>query len=106
MTQNRMQDGQLVRCCDCPLGPAGARSAVSFGWSVGANLDPGATIYRSFDGGAFVAYVRPAGCSSWGNGWVPCTHLVGPPLQDGRGGGRIVFLVGTLDDLRPHLKVP
>jgi hypothetical protein len=100
MTQNRLQDGRLARCCDRPLGDTPA----SFGWTAGPDLELGAVVYRSYDGGAFLAYVGPPGCASWGNGWVPCTHLFQPPQDVHVGTGRIVFHVGTLEELRSYLK--
>jgi len=47
---------------------------------------------------------EPARLREVPNGWVPCTHLTGAARQVENGGGRIVFLIGTLDDLRPYLQ--
>jgi len=103
MTQHRLDGAELVRCCDQPLDGG---TFASFGWTLGQALDPGAAIYRSYDGSSFMGFVGPRGCTIWGNGWVPCTHLTGPTRQVEDGGGRIVFLIGTLDELRPHLLWP
>jgi hypothetical protein len=99
LTQNRLDAaGRCVRSCDLPIS---ADSPVSLGWSVGEDLRPGAVVYRSFDGPAWMAFVGPAGVTGSGNGWPPCTHLRGPGriVKDGAtGGGRIVFGMGPLEE--------
>jgi hypothetical protein len=98
LTQNRLDDGRCVRSCDLPVS---AESQVSLGWSVGDDLRPGAVVYRSFEGPAWMAFVGPAGVSGSGNGWPPCTHLRGPGrvVPDGEtGGGRVVFGMGPIED--------
>ena len=97
LTQNRIDTaGRCVRCRDLPVS---AESQASLGWSVGDDLRPGAVVYRSFDGPAWMAFVGPPGVSGSGNGWPPCTHLRGPGriVADGAtGGGRVVFGMGPL----------
>ncbi|HEY3322685.1 MAG TPA: SUMF1/EgtB/PvdO family nonheme iron enzyme [Planctomycetota bacterium] len=100
MTQHRLDGDKLIRCCDQPLNPD---TAAAFGWSLGETAD-GAAIYRSYDGSSYMAFVGAKGSTIWGNGWVPCTHLIGPTRQVERGGGKIVFLVGTLGELRAQLR--
>ena len=90
MTQNKLVDGKLVRCCDLPVS---ATWPGSFGWTVGSS-ELGAAIYKSYDGSAWVLLVREPGSSAGGNGWVPCTHLGGGKLNS----AKIIFHVGSLDD--------
>jgi formylglycine-generating enzyme required for sulfatase activity len=104
MTQHKLAGGALARCCDLPLSRT---SAASLGWSVGEDLDPGAVVYRSYDGSAYLLFVGPAGCSGGGNGWVPCTHLGGKKrITKDSGGGRIVFHIGTLETVRKYTAYP
>jgi len=103
VTQNRLTDGKLVRCLDLPVGKM---YTGMFAWGVGDNLDPGAAIYRSYDGSAFLIFAGAPGCSASGNGWVPCTHLGGNVRMAESGGGRIAFIVGSLEDARQYMTYP
>ena len=102
LTQNRVEGDRLVRACDMALSP---EIAASFGWNVGEELSRGAVVMRSYDGSAFVVIVGAEGCASWGNGWPHCTHLRGDAMavEDGEGEMRMIFAVGTLEELLKRL---
>ena len=91
MTQHRLDAGKLTRVCDLPI----ARDATrAFAWSLGAGPAQ-AALYRSFDGSAWLVFSGDEGITAGGNGWVPCTHVRSGVADS----GKIIFVVGTLDDV-------
>ena len=101
VTQNRLAGGHLVPTCIEPLNTGWP---VSFGWSLGNDIEDGAAIYRAYKGPAWLMFVGPQGVGAGGNGWVPCTHLRWPkPMRGREGGGRIVFWIGSLESAKQHL---
>jgi formylglycine-generating enzyme required for sulfatase activity len=102
MTQNRFTGDRLLPTC---IEPLACEWPVSFGWSLGGNIQDGAAVYKAHQGPAYVMFAGPEGVGAGGNGWVPCTHLRWPKaLRSESGGGRIVFWIGALDGARKHLK--
>jgi formylglycine-generating enzyme required for sulfatase activity len=115
LTQNRLDGNTLVRSCDLPVNPL---FPASFGWTLHGldvpntsrhksfqGLNPGAAIFKAYQGSAYLMIVGPPGVSAGGNGWVPCTHLGGPKrLVEKSGGGRIVFWLGDFDGAKKYLK--
>jgi len=70
-------------------------------------------ILRSYDGTAYMARVARPPCRPGGNSSIPCMHMgewAGelpkvPQKVDGEG-GKIVFLIGSLDELKRELQYP
>jgi formylglycine-generating enzyme required for sulfatase activity len=111
MTQGVVRDGAFLRVAD--MAPPARVTTNRFGraaawppfrWEV-TDADPPVNhaILRSYDGSAFVARVGADACHVWGNSSIPCTHLV--PIRPPRThAGRVIFLVGPLEDLLPALE--
>ena len=96
LTQHRVAGVALVGAGELPIAPG---NAASLGWTVGADLRPGAVVMRSFAGSAYVLYEGYEGCESWGNGWPHCTHLRGPMMvTEGPAEVRLHFVIGSLAD--------
>ncbi len=113
-TQNRLEGDTLVRSLDLSVNTLWPPSLQ---WSIlGSSksgdrtsklvtgLDPGAVIFKAYQGPAYLIFVGVPGVESGGNGWPPCTHLGGPIQIAEKGGGRIMFWVGPLDGAKKYLK--
>ncbi|HUW30079.1 MAG TPA: SUMF1/EgtB/PvdO family nonheme iron enzyme [Planctomycetota bacterium] len=96
MTQCRLDAGTLTRVCDLPISRDATRA---YAWSLGA-APAQAALYRSFDGSAWLVFPGDENVTAGGNGWVPCTHVRSGVTNS----GRIIFLVGTLDDVRAAIE--
>lgn len=106
MLQGVVHDGQFRFVHQMPC-----TATNPFAWSA-AELDADncAGILRSYDGTAYVARVQHPPCRVGGNSSIPCMHLGNwneeitptPKKVDGEG-GKIVFLVGSLDELKREL---
>ena len=70
-------------------------------------LDPNnnSVFLRSYDGTAYVARVNRPPCTVSSNSSIPCLHLFGPHGVDEEG-GKIVFLVGSFEELNQELVYP
>ena len=110
MTQGIVHEGKLLRVADMPVGDRPGwkgdmlvEHRTPFYWAVDAAAPPANhAVLRSYDGAAFVARVGSVPCRVWGNGSIPCTHLMPvrrPPVQD----GRVIFFIGPLAELAPEL---
>ena len=110
MAQGVVREGKLLRVADMPAGPPShtngavrGEDRAPFLWKVDKTAPAGNhAVLRSYDGTAFVARVGPCPCSVWGNGSIPCTHvmpLATPPAQT----GRVIFFIGPLRDLAKEL---
>jgi hypothetical protein len=102
-----MRDGQFRMVHQMPC-----TATNPFAWSAAElELDNCAGILRSYDGTAYVARVQRPPCRVGGNSSIPCMHLGNwneeitptPKKVDGEG-GKIVFLVGSLDELKRELQ--
>jgi len=96
MTQGIILDGVFNRVADLP---ASGGWGGPFFWSVNSSLPPvNHAVLRSYDGTAFVARVAPTPCRAWGNGSIPCLHMVGVGGNHANE-GRVVFFIGTSEAL-------
>jgi formylglycine-generating enzyme required for sulfatase activity len=101
MTQGIILNGVFNRVADLPTS---GRWGGPFFWSVNASLPPvNHAVLRSYDGTAFVARVAPNPCRVWGNGSIPCVHLVGVGKNHANE-GRVVFFIGTSEALAPIIE--
>jgi len=102
MCQAVIRDGVLRRVCRMPSEPT-----LPFAWAATeAAADNNHGILQSYDGTAFVARVTRGPVSSSGNGSIPCMHLrvPEPPGKIDGEGGKIVFLIGSLEELKKELQ--
>ncbi len=101
MTQGIILNGVFNRVADLPTS---GRWGGPFFWSVNASLPPvNHAVLRSYDGTAFVARVAPNPGRVWGNGSIPCVHLVGAGKNHANE-GRVVFFIGTSEALAPIIE--
>ena len=111
MTQGIVRDGRFLRVADMPAGGRSISNGVlrvedrkPFLWGVDMTAPTGNhAVLRSYDGTAFVARVGPGPCSVWGNSSIPCTHLM-PAKPSPAPSGRVIFLIGPLEDLAKELE--
>ena len=102
VTQFRLGPQGLVGASQMPLNP---RMHASLGWWVGEELPYGTVVTRSYDKSAYFAVIGRDGCSSWGNGWPHCTHLLGSKMvTDGASEITLLFLVGSERELLRRLR--
>jgi len=72
-------------------------------WTLDHFLPPvNHVVLRSYGGEAFVARADTGPCRAWGNGSIPCAHLVQVGRQT-RQTGRVIFLVGSQEELAAEL---
>lgn len=108
MTQGIVRDGRFLRVADMPVEDRSYMDVKSkvrvtnrqpFFWSVDNVVSPTRhAILRSYDGTAFVARASHVPCNVWGNGSIPCTHLM-PVNSANPQAGRVIFLIGSLAEL-------
>lgn len=110
MAQGVLRAGAFVRVADNRSGvrpswqgdvSAGAR--LPYSWCVDVEIPPGNhALLRSYDGTAFVARIGSGLCRVWGNGSIPCTHLI-PGEANADQPGCLVFFIGSLETLADQL---
>ena len=111
MAQGVVREGRWLRVADMPVGfrpwrrePVRAEDRTPFFWAVDEAVPPGNhAVLRSYDGTAFVARSGSVPCQPWGNSSIPCLHLA-PTETPKVPGGRIIFFIGSLEELAKDLE--
>jgi formylglycine-generating enzyme required for sulfatase activity len=110
MAQGVLRAGTFVRVADGRSGvrpswqgDVGVEDRHPYSWCVDGEIPPGNhALLRSYDGTAFVARIGSGLCRVWGNGSIPCTHLI-PGDANPAQTGRVVFFIGPLETLADQL---
>ena len=113
-TQERMLQGVLVGGQLRMVHQMPNAATNPFAWSA-SQIEPdnGGGILQSYDGTGYVARVNRPPCRVGGNSSIPCMHMghwneeltPTPKKVDGEG-GKLVFLVGSLEALKKELTYP